>query len=373
MTRRLVAALVLFGACAVAAAAQPQYSVQVIGGIEPSTPSGLLSLPLGINHWGRVVGYTATTSAPTYILNWKVGSIYPTPPPVGSSMSFGSKVNSRGRIAGASYTLNQSGNIVAAQAVRWYGRQPQNLGSLGGTTSVALGINDSDEIVGYSTTGGDALTKAFYWSEGSGMVGLPSPVGATETYAYDISNSGYVVGTSASQLSAAKPYIWDDGVISPLPIPGAARTGGAAAVNNAGVAVGTYEINQYLGTFAAVSWQNGQMTELGYLGGPYPYAKSSDINNLGQIVGTSNSANGYTGFLWMNGTMYDLRSLLAPGFETVEITSAGAINDRGQIAAGAIINGRTTAIILNPTSLIPSPGSILVLGFAGLTILRRRR
>jgi probable HAF family extracellular repeat protein len=235
-----------------------------------------------------------------------------------------------------------------------------------------LGINDYDQIVGYSTLSGDSVTSAFYWREGVGMQPLTSPVGATETYAYDISNTGYIVGTAASQTSAAKPYIWNDLVVSPLPIPANSRTGGASAVNNDGVAVGTYEINQYLGTFSAVRWVNGQMQELGNLGGSYPYAKAADINNLGQIVGTSNSDSGYTGFIWMNGTMYDLRSLLAPGFESIEITSAGAINDHGQIAAGAIIDGRTTAVLLNPVGFAPSPGSMAVLAAAGLAVFRRR-
>jgi probable HAF family extracellular repeat protein len=372
MTRRFVAALLSLGACSLAAA-QPQYTVEVIGGIEPSSPSGLLSLPLGINNNGRVVGYTSTATSPTYILNWKIGSIYPTPPPAGSSLSYGSKVNIRGRIAGASYTLDQGGQVTAARAIRWYGRQPQDLGTLGGSTSVGLGINDYDHIVGYSTVTGEAVTKAFVWQESTGMVPLASPSGATETYAYDISNSDIIVGTAASQASPAKPYMWANGAVTQLPIPTGSRTGGASAVNNAGVSVGTYEIDQFLGTFAAVRWEAGQMFELGNLGGSYPYAKASDINNLGQIVGTSNSANGYTGFLWMNGTMYDLRSLLAPEFGSIEITSAGAINERGQIAAGAIINGRTTAVLLNPIAFAPTPGSMVVLAVAGLAVLRRRR
>lgn len=373
MVRHLMAVFTLAGTASVALASNPpQYTVEVIGALDPSSPNGVLSLPLGLNNNGRVVGYGSTTDSPTNILNWKIGSINATGALAGSARSYGSRVNIRGRIAGTAMFEDGPGNIVGSHAIRWLGRMPQDLGTLGGNYSVALGIDDADRIVGYSTLPGESHVRAFLWENGT-MSPLASPAGASEVYAYDISNTGYIVGTAAGP-GAAKPYLWTNGVISPLPIPASSRTGGAAAVNNAGVAVGTYEVNQFTGSFAAVSWQNGQMSELGNLGGSVGYSSASDVNNLGQVVGTTNSANGFTGFLWSDGVMYDLRSLLDVSDGSIQITSAQAINDKGEIAAGALINGRTTAILLHPAvSFIPTPGSLAVLIGAGLIAARRRR
>lgn len=371
MMRHLMVVVAIAGSASAALASDPPtYTVEVIGALDPSSPNNVLSLPLGLNNHGRVVGYGSTTTSPTNILNFKLGTINATGALPGSARSYGNRVNIRGRIAGTAMFADQNGAIVGSHAIRWYARQPQDLGTLGGNYSVGLGINDYDQIVGYSTLPGESQSRAFFWQNGV-MSQLAGPAGASEVYAYDISNTGYIVGTAAGP-GTAKPYVWTNGVISPLPIPGTARTGGAAAVNDSGIAVGTYEVNQFTGSFAAVSWQNGQMMELGNLGGSVAYSKASDVNNLGSIVGTTNSANGFTGFLWSQGVMYDLRTLIVGG--SIEITSAQAINDLGEIAAGAIINGRTTAILLHPvSSFIPAPGSLAVLLGAGLIIARRRR
>ncbi len=350
----------------------PQYMVQVIGGLDQPPASGLISMPLGLNNNGRTVGYAATSASQSQILNWKGGAPSVVTPVPGTNRSFGSKVNILGRIAGAAYVTDSSGAILQSRAVYWRGLVPQQLGTLGGLNAAALGINDSDRVVGYSTLAGESQVRAFQWANGV-MLPLPTPAGATQTYAYDISNNNHIVGVYAGSFPA-RPVMWQNGQMVQLAIPGWSRTGQASAVNDAGVAVGNYEINQANGTFAAVAWSGGQRLELGNLGGPFPYAVASDINNRGQIVGTSNSANGYTGFVWINGQMYDLRSRLVAGSPDVQITSALAINDFGQIAAAAVVGGRTTAILLIPvTDSTPSPGSLSLLGAFGLLAWRRRR
>ena len=44
--------------------------------------------------------------------------------------------------------------------------QVQDLGTLGGTQSVARSINDADQVVGEANTDGDAATHAFLYSDG---------------------------------------------------------------------------------------------------------------------------------------------------------------------------------------------------------------
>lgn len=358
-------------ACVSMAAAQPpMYTMQVIGGFEQPANSGPVSLPLGLNNNGRLVGYGTTPATQSSILNWKGGALSNTAPAQGLNRTFGSRVNILGRIAGGGFVTDANGAILQSRAVRWKALQPLDLGTLGGNNALAMGIDDNDRIVGYSTLAGEAQTRAFVWQNGV-MTALAAPGNATESYAYDISNTGYIVGVALGP-NPAKPYVWRNGTVTTLPIPSSSRTGGANAVNDAGESVGTYEISQTAGTFMAVRWKNGQRVDLGSLGGSYVYSTANDINNFGDIVGTSNSAAGYTGYLYRNGVMYDLRSLVIG--TSVVITSAQAINDNGQIAAGAVINGRLTAVLLTPVGAgTPTPGSSAAFLGAGVLLARRRR
>jgi probable HAF family extracellular repeat protein len=224
----------------------------------------------------------------------------------GFGETFANRVNILGRIAGAGYRLDALGGVLETHAIKWTGGVMSELGGFGGHHAAALAINDLDQVVGYATTMADATTRAFFCCGGM-MTALNLFPGETESYAYDISNTGYVVGTCVAG-APARPYSWRAGITRALPIPAWSRTGAANAVNNAGIAAGTYEINQFTGEFAACAWQGATRIELGNLGGTGAYAVAADINDAGQIVGTSNSPAGYSGFLWMGGRIYDLRA-----------------------------------------------------------------
>ncbi len=341
MLRRILSALLLLAA---PAAAQPAYSVTVIGGIPHSPSSGPISLPLALNNNGRVVGYGYLAGGAIQALNWKAGVGFNLGGITSFDSTFANRVNTLGRIAGAGYVKDGDGQIVESHALKWTSGVMSDIGGLGGSFASALAINDNDQVVGYASLPGDAIVRAFIYQNGA-MIPFNTLPGAVESYPYDISNTGFIVGAAVTSLPA-KPFLWRSGTATQLPIPLASRTGSANAVNDAGAAVGAYEINQYTGAFAAVAWYGGLRIDLGYLGGSLAYASAADINNQFQIVGTSNSNAGYTGFLWQAGHMYDLRNLLIGG--PLQITSANSINDRGQIAAGALIDGRQTAILLTP-------------------------
>jgi len=77
--------------------------------------------------------------------------------------------------------------------------------------SVAFGVNDLGEIVGYF---GNALafSHAFYWSEATGMVDLGAP-GGRSSFANDINNNGYIVGyASFASAPQNRAYLWYQGV-----------------------------------------------------------------------------------------------------------------------------------------------------------------
>ena len=111
---------------------------------------------------------------------------------------------------------------------------------------------------------------------------------------------------------------------------------------------------------------------MGTLGGIF--SEASSINELGQVVGYSELANGdVRAFLFDENTMFDLNDLVASDVDFT-FTEAVGINESGQIAVNGFFGNDTQnsrAFLLTP---VPEPTSMLgVLAFgAGAGILRKR-
>jgi probable HAF family extracellular repeat protein len=91
-----------------------------------------------------------------------------------------------------------------------------------------------------------------------------------------------------------------------------------------------------------------KLESLGTLAGSAGNAR--DINDAGMIVGTSSFEPGSDdshGFLWDEGRMHDL-NLLVENVGKYTITHGIAINNAGQIAATALLDGTNRALLLNP-------------------------
>ena len=80
--------------------------------------------------------------------------------------------------------------------------------------------------------------------------------------------------------------------------------------------------------------RRGGIRNLGTLPGDV-YSEAHGINARGQVVGVSCDAAGVCrAFLWEDGVMTDLNTLVAPGYGDV-LTTAQDINDRGVITGRA--------------------------------------
>jgi probable HAF family extracellular repeat protein len=212
---------------------------------------------------------------------------------------------------------------VAAQ-VRAY--SVTDLGTLGGAgTTQAFAINEAGQVVGYSTAP-SLKYHAFLWENGV-MTDLGTlPTGSTSR-AFGLNDFGQVVGFafdgSASGGAHNHAFLWENGVMTDI-FPEPAHSV-ANAINNAGQVVGQHNLNR------AFLWQDGTFIELGGFGGSNSWGYALDINDEGQVVGSSFVNNGSDGlsqhaFLWQDGVMIDLGAL--PGLPD---SRAHAINALGQV------------------------------------------
>jgi probable HAF family extracellular repeat protein len=116
------------------------------------------------------------------------------------------------------------------------------------------------------------------------------------------------------------------------------------------------------------------MRDLGTLGsGPLASSSATDVNDAGAVVGTTTVGNGSAtvAFLYRDGKMTDLNTLLPPG-SGWRLTSAAGINNRGQIV-GEGINpaGETHGYLLTADGVqpVPEPGSLTLLAVGALGVL----
>jgi probable HAF family extracellular repeat protein len=224
------------------------------------------------------------------------------------------------------HARSQAGTPAAARRY-----EVTDLGTLGGTYSVALGVNQAGQVVGDSTTapeqeGGGPGTHAFLWVDGT-MTDLGTLGGETST-ANDINGAGQVIGVSETADATTRAFLWENGTMTDLGTLGGDHSE-AIQINEAGQVVGhaTTAPGQELldpGTHAFL-WEDGTMTDLGTLDSDF--SRATGINDAGQVVGTSETADAAIHpFRWENGTMTDLGTI--PGFaggRAVSINAEGSV------------------------------------------------
>lgn len=224
---------------------------------------------------------------------------------------------------------------VSAAAVAAPARTIQALGSLGGGTSFARGINEAGTIVGEATLA-NGQTHAFYWQACERRMEDLGTRGGDHSMALAINNRGLVTGTSKSSAGqyCGEGVVWDlnrNGAVTVLPdhTPGFMyNCSQPLAINDAGVIAG-------VSNGKAVRWVKGKLEELKpFVGGDN--CLPTGINEQGVITGQCNTFSGSHGFLWKNGVMIDIGSL-GGGFVGIgDINNAGQVAGYGETPAGQL-------------------------------------
>jgi probable HAF family extracellular repeat protein len=206
-----------------------------------------------------------------------------------------------------------------------------DVGSLGGSGSYATSLNDDGIIVGQSElTPGYFDFHAFLWTDGR-MTDLGT-FGGGSSSAFDVNRRGQVVGYSQIGIfSHAHACLWDDGVMTDLGHLGIDQSFAEAINDHGDIAGYSWLYVDGLPKFHACLWNDGGPIDIGTLQGPEGLSQASDINDRGQIVGRSSTADGgIHPFLWDKGVMIDV---MPPGDN---FGSAQGINAKGQVVGGSL-------------------------------------
>jgi len=279
-------------------------------------------------------------------------------PGLGGSCSFGNSLNNLHHAAG--------GACLAGDQVRhatlWRNGKVRDLDQFGGSGSSALGINNSDHVVG-DFWFSDGSAKAFLWQNGT-WTDLGS-LGGSLTFPTNINDSDVVTGQSdisnnPDPIFGIPPhhaYAWSSGTLTDLGQVFGGKFSWGTDVDANGRILGAAD---YAGDGVAHGfvWDQGSITDLAPLPGDQ-VSWALAMNGQGQVVGSSglSDPNQYAppdedmlcpcrGVIWENGQEYDLNTLVPKGWV---VWLGRRINEKGQIVARAQYNnGPLHDILLQP-------------------------
>lgn len=338
-------------------AANPKYSIVDLG----TLPDGASSYAFQVNATGQVVGYADTPDSDKHAFLWQNGKMQDLGTLAGN-MSLAFAINDQGNVVGITnaqegdklptgdvvigihpflwkngkmvnieyakleearwtpHAINNRGQVAGSVTIQFRGIhaviwQNGKFTDLGGEQATAFAINDSGQTVGESKWEGGSTQRAFLANPGRPMRDLGALGTAVMSVAQGLNNKGEVVGWSLTSNPAV-----------------------------------THEAKSH-----AFLWRAGKMTDLGTLGGES--SSASAINDKGQIVGVSeDNERTYRGFLWQNGKMVSLDSLLpansgwriSPPQESPYSLARMHINQRGQIVGCGNHDGKLHAFLMTP-------------------------
>jgi probable HAF family extracellular repeat protein len=346
----------------------PRYSVTDLG-----TLGGTFSIAGGLSNSGWVEGWSLMTGDSTrHPFLWRNGEMIDLGTLGGSTADAGYRPNNWGNVGGASSTgatdpfaenfCGWDSDLICIP-ILWRNdiKRMIPLSTLGGNNGWAAGVNDLNEVAGVAENKTEEPTcagtsqvwqfKPVIWIGGQ-VNKLPTFPGDPVGMAWGINYWGQATGYSGDCTTVFHALLWQNGRATDLGNLGGAMNNEGVDINDLGQVAGNSDLAGDT-TMHGFLWQKGTgMIDLGALPGDIG-SDGDGLNNLGQVVGGSWDAEGNdSAYIWQNGVMTDLNTLIPADSPLYLIEATGTINDQGQIAGIAlqISTGETHAFLATPAS-----------------------
>ena len=202
-------------------------------------------------------------------------------------------------------------------------------------------MNDKGQIVGWSQLAGSSDDRAFIWEDGV-MTDLGT-LGGASAIAWGINNRGQVVGTSTLANGTPRAFLWEKGTMIDLGVLSGSGASSAAGINDHGDVVGLSSTSDVDCAPLPFIWRRGVMTAISLPGKSCFSGDFSgefivrDISDAGHVIGGFNNSTIWRPWIWQDGVSVDL---------------PGAPGDAGVFRVNS--SGQTVGFALQPINFGPA-------------------
>ena len=342
--------ILLFAAAWIAAGAQTPINSYTVIQIDPPAGGGISAH--AVNNAGQVVGSCYGMDGLNRAFLWQNGMRVDLGT-LGGPSSSANGLNAIGRVVG--WSRISSSNEFGHAFIWDSSIGMRDLGTLGGTDSAATAINDAGQVVGWARTAGGARF-AFLWQNGQ-MVSLGTLAGYSESYATGINASGQVVGV-ATGGNGPRAFRWTpnvpNGITGTMAALDPAFNNLACAINSLGAAAGGFPD----GFTAPIVWDSAGANSLPLLPGYNYGGVATAINDSGHVGGTNNyyDETGLFTRAFIFESRYGTRDIIDLANNFADIRDIYQIIGDGRIAAAGVAYydwGQANAAFLLTPSPIP--------------------
>lgn len=302
---------------------------------------GTNGIPHALNAWGEVTGALAAPPGSSTAFRWRAGRLETVPDSGAADVNELAQVLRADRRPGGGVDLVVDGPF--GETLVPVPDRPDSVNPVAVTNDGRVTGNLVDPEVYRST--------AFTWDRRHGTTLIEAP-GLSATTASASSDAGHVIGRATTVEGDERAFIWKDGELTDLgslyggyttvvrgvttPADFAYNASNRKVLNVRGQVVGT-SIREDPWSQRGFIWDDGVMTDLGDLRGGCARVIPTAINNWGQVVGTCEQGSAPLTFLWQDGEMRELGSIVDVGFPV-------GINDRGQIITLGVAGGEAPVL-----------------------------